>query len=180
MGSRFSHDWTDERLGLAKALWADGHSASQIAKQLGGVTRNAVIGKLNRAGLQRAPATAPSRAPRTQAKVFGATKVKLAKPRLKLAGNGAVIEEAEARAARAIPFADAFTPLPGTTPQPFTERAFNQCAWPVGGESADTLSCCAPIHARSWCKGHFLLGTQPMKKHQTAKAYERGLRRWAA
>src|SRR5580765_3467208 len=43
--------WTDERVELLKKLWLDGHSASQIAKQLGEVTRNAVIGKVHRLGL---------------------------------------------------------------------------------------------------------------------------------
>ncbi|MBN9009775.1 MAG: GcrA cell cycle regulator [Rhizobiales bacterium] len=38
--------WTDERVELPKKLWGDGLSASQIAAQLGGVTRNAVIGKV--------------------------------------------------------------------------------------------------------------------------------------
>src|SRR6201996_7827675 len=72
--------WTDERVELLKKLWLDGLSASQIAKQLGGVTRNAVIGKVHRLGLSgraapsqptrpvfkapRAPRPAPAPAPR--------------------------------------------------------------------------------------------------------------------
>ena len=40
--------WTDERVEQLKKLWADGLSASQIAAQIGGVTRNAVIGKVHR------------------------------------------------------------------------------------------------------------------------------------
>jgi len=43
--------WTDERVEKLKELWAEGLSASQIAKALGGVTRNAVIGKVHRLGL---------------------------------------------------------------------------------------------------------------------------------
>jgi GcrA cell cycle regulator len=43
--------WTDERVETLKKMWADGQSASQIAKELGGVTRNAVIGKVHRLGL---------------------------------------------------------------------------------------------------------------------------------
>jgi GcrA cell cycle regulator len=43
--------WTDERVELLKKLWQDGLSASQIAAELGGVTRNAVIGKVHRLGL---------------------------------------------------------------------------------------------------------------------------------
>ncbi len=43
--------WTEERVELLKKLWAEGKSASQIAKELGSVTRNAVIGKVHRLGL---------------------------------------------------------------------------------------------------------------------------------
>ena len=40
--------WTDERVSTLKKLWGDGHTAAEIAKRLGGVTRNAVIGKAHR------------------------------------------------------------------------------------------------------------------------------------
>ena len=43
--------WTDERVELLKKMWTEGQSASQIAKELGSVTRNAVIGKVHRLGL---------------------------------------------------------------------------------------------------------------------------------
>ncbi|MCJ2014438.1 GcrA family cell cycle regulator [Methylobacterium sp. J-076] len=43
--------WTEERVALLRRLWEDGQSASKIAAQLGGVTRNAVIGKVHRLGL---------------------------------------------------------------------------------------------------------------------------------
>lgn len=63
--------WTDERVETLKRMWNEGQSASQIAKELGGVTRNAVIGKVHRLGLsnrvggkddeeERAPAPAPA------------------------------------------------------------------------------------------------------------------------
>ena len=42
--------WTEERVEQLKALWTEGLSASQIARVLGGVTRNAVIGKVHRLG----------------------------------------------------------------------------------------------------------------------------------
>ena len=51
--------WTDERVERLKKLWADGLSASQIAGELGGITRNAVIGKVHRLGLS-GRAKAPS------------------------------------------------------------------------------------------------------------------------
>ena len=43
--------WTDERVETLKRMWNEGQSASQIAKELGSVTRNAVIGKVHRLGL---------------------------------------------------------------------------------------------------------------------------------
>lgn len=43
--------WTDERIETLTRMWSAGQSASQIAKELGGVTRNAVIGKVHRLGL---------------------------------------------------------------------------------------------------------------------------------
>src|SRR5512145_792177 len=55
--------WTDERVELLKKLWAEGLTASQIAARLGGVTRNAVVGKVHRLGLS-GRATCPRRIPR--------------------------------------------------------------------------------------------------------------------
>lgn len=55
--------WTEERVETLKKMWAEGQSASQIAKELGGVTRNAVIGKVHRLGLSNragSPAPAPA------------------------------------------------------------------------------------------------------------------------
>jgi GcrA cell cycle regulator len=69
--------WTDERVETLKKLWLDGLSASQIAKHLGGVTRNAVIGKVHRLGLSgRAAPSQPAdpvfKAPRPARPAAGA------------------------------------------------------------------------------------------------------------
>jgi len=55
--------WTDERVERLKTLWSEGLSASQIAAELGAVTRNAVIGKVHRLGLsgRSKPQVQPSR-----------------------------------------------------------------------------------------------------------------------
>ena len=72
--------WTDDRVATLTKLWADGLSASQIAKQLGGVTRNAVIGKVHRLGLSgRAKPSSPARkaaARKTASRASAATKPK--------------------------------------------------------------------------------------------------------
>ena len=52
--------WTDERIGRLKTMWADGSTASQIAEDLGGVSRNAVIGKAHRLGLESRPSPVKS------------------------------------------------------------------------------------------------------------------------
>src|SRR5207247_7634706 len=56
--------WTDERVEALKKLWTDGLSASQIAAELGGITRNAVIGKVHRLGLSGRAKSPSSTAPR--------------------------------------------------------------------------------------------------------------------
>ncbi len=59
--------WTDERVEKLQELWNEGMSAAQIAKALGGVTRNAVIGKVHRLGLSnRGPAQQPGKPPAEQ------------------------------------------------------------------------------------------------------------------
>ncbi|MEG4645473.1 GcrA family cell cycle regulator [Paracoccus sp. P2] len=60
--------WTDERVETLKRMWAEGQSASQIAKELGGVTRNAVIGKVHRLGLSNRAEEGADPAPEPVAK----------------------------------------------------------------------------------------------------------------
>ncbi|MEJ6478517.1 MAG: GcrA family cell cycle regulator [Octadecabacter sp.] len=71
--------WTDDRVETLKKMWGEGQSASQIAKELGGVTRNAVIGKVHRLGLSNR-AGSGGNAAKTAAKVDTKTKTP-AKPK---------------------------------------------------------------------------------------------------
>ena len=48
-------EWTEERVARLKGLWTEGRTASQIAAIIGDITRNAVIGKVHRLGLQGRP-----------------------------------------------------------------------------------------------------------------------------
>jgi len=75
--------WTDERVETLKRLWLDGLSASQIAKQLGGVTRNAVIGKVHRLGLSGRATTSRMKTHRPNRQRMAANNAKRAavKPR---------------------------------------------------------------------------------------------------
>lgn len=79
--------WTDERVEVLKKMWGEGQSASQIAKELGGVTRNAVIGKVHRLGLSNrnaastsADSTAKAKPVKAQPKVSAAAKPATPKP----------------------------------------------------------------------------------------------------
>jgi GcrA cell cycle regulator len=74
--------WTDERIDDLKAMWEKGMTASQIAESLGGVSRNAVIGKAHRLGLKSRPS--PVKAKDGKAKKKPATKAK-ATPKAKAA-----------------------------------------------------------------------------------------------
>ena len=60
--------WTDDRVETLKKMWGEGQSASQIAKELGGVTRNAVIGKVHRLGLSNRATAGAAAKPDAKAK----------------------------------------------------------------------------------------------------------------
>ena len=109
--------WTDERVELLKKMWAEGRSASQIAKELGAVTRNAVIGKVHRLGLSsrtgeaaasaEPPAAAPQPAPEASRKSPGPSRA--AEPEAE-----APAPEAEAPAKEAPAAPASVTPPPST------------------------------------------------------------------
>jgi len=66
-GSTTFMAWTDERIDQLKTMWEQGLTASQIAETLGGVTRNAVIGKAHRLGLQSRPSPVKPNDPEAKA-----------------------------------------------------------------------------------------------------------------
>jgi GcrA cell cycle regulator len=72
--------WTDERVEVLKKMWGEGQSASVIAKELGGVTRNAVIGKVHRLGLSnRVTSTTAKPATKEKAKTQAKAKPRRAR-----------------------------------------------------------------------------------------------------
>src|SRR3954447_5323828 len=123
--------WTDERVETLKKLWQEGHSASQIAKQLGGVTRNAVIGKVHRLGLSgRAAPSQPTRP------VFKAPRP--ARPVV-------AVQPVQRRALEAIAPAPAPRP-PAWIEEPGTATVLtlgaHMCKWPIGDPSTDSFTFC--------------------------------------
>lgn len=92
--------WSDERVEVLKKLWGEGQSASQIAKELGGVTRNAVIGKVHRLGLSNRtvagkPAAAAAKpAAKKAAKPTAKAPPKAAEPKAKSAAPATKVKPA--------------------------------------------------------------------------------------
>lgn len=127
--------WTDERIDLLRTLWTEGLSASQIADRLGGVTRNAVIGKAHRLGLSGRPSP-----------------VKAERP---AAANGASRPSKPALAAAIQASAPAVEPEPLTRPTllTITDR---MCKWPNGHPGEPDFHFCGrrtnPGH--SYCLEH--------------------------
>jgi GcrA cell cycle regulator len=108
--------WTDERIDKLKSLWGQGLTASQIADELGGVSRNAVIGKAHRLGLESRPSpvkgndeahAAPAATPVKEA--APAPKIEPPKPR------PVAVEPRPAPPPRPEPVA---TPIPATSAAP--------------------------------------------------------------
>lgn len=175
--------WTDERVETLKALWTQGLSTSQIAAQLGGITRNAVIGKVSRLGLAGRPKPAKPVAAGLSApavrtvrgqnaglnfgtRKFGA-KAKASKP-LIVASNA--VFEGPSREPRVVVSARAWQPLPGSTPRPWTERGHG-CRWPVDVAGADIQhSCCEPKGDDTiYCPDHRRLATSATQPARTPK-----------
>ncbi len=90
--------WTDERVETLKKMWGEGQSASQIAKELGGVTRNAVIGKVHRLGLSNragSGASAPAKPAAAKEKAPSKPAAPKAPPKAKAAPAKAAKKEEE-------------------------------------------------------------------------------------
>jgi GcrA cell cycle regulator len=102
----YKMSWTEERIERLKKMWHDGSTASQIADELGGVSRNAVIGKAHRLGLEQRPS--PVKA--------GEEKEKKTAPAPAPAASAPKPTKAETTAARA-EAASAPAPHPARTPQ---------------------------------------------------------------
>ena len=139
--------WTDDRVEMLKKLWGEGLSASQIAGRLGGVTRNAVIGKVHRLGLSGRATTPRSRPPRTRNRI--AAPKRTSKPRFAQTGNPALRSLYQGEGETYVsPVEEIVIPLEERkTLQDLTE---NCCRWPIGDpQNADFHFCNRPQSSRS-------------------------------
>lgn len=158
--------WTDERVEILKKLWAEGLSASQIANRLGGVTRNAVIGKVHRLGLSGRTTTSRVKAPRQRRR---------AAPRA-AGGGGAVAFRTHGNVAlKAYYEADPEAEMqvaPAPVEElviPIAERASiltlkeSMCRWPIGDPGDEDFHFCGrhSDHGTPYCEFHSRVAYQP-------------------
>jgi GcrA cell cycle regulator len=116
--------WTDERIDTLKTMWEAGQTASQIAEALGGVSRNAVIGKAHRLGLQSRPSPVTTK---EEARAAEAAPVAAPPPAPK-------VTPAPVRAAAPAP---APAPVPRPAPPPFATDSTPAAAAPAPAPTAD-------------------------------------------
>ena len=162
--------WTDERVETLKKLWLDGLSASQIAKQLGGVTRNAVIGKVHRLGLSgRAAPSQPTRpvfkAPRAPRPAPAPQQPRRVEPHAVVAAAPAPVYYPEE---------------PGSAT--VLTLGAHMCKWPIGDPATDGFSFCGRRTDVDgpYCASHARVAYQPQqtRKRSSASELARSLRRY--
>ena len=166
--------WTEDRVGALKKLWLEGQSASQIAKQLGGgVTRNAVIGKVHRLGLSgRAAPSQPARA------TFRPARPRPTQP-TQAPSAPRRIEAVQPRPTAPV----APTPVERAPEQPGTATVLtlgaHMCKWPIGDPSSRELSFCGRRASEGvYCVEHAQVAYQPAMKKNSSTELARSLRRY--
>lgn len=167
---RSENGWTDARIDYACQRWKDGASATEIAAEMGGATRNSVIGLVHRRGLAR-PATATQSAQRAAAarpslrrRQFNPVKVPLSPPPPEPAREP-VVEDI----------------LDGTCT--LVELNDARCRWPIGDPAGAETSFCGRRAGGEgpYCLAHHKVAYHPQKKRDRANAQAistRRLRGW--
>lgn len=151
--------WTDERVETLKKLWADGLSASQIAAELGGITRNAVIGKVHRLGLSGRAKTPAAAAPRPRKPRSHSQLLRVARPAVR--GNTALAHAFELEVEPEPELLDNVIPLGQR--RTLLELREDTCRWPIGDPgTADFFFCGGPaIAGLPYCAHHSRVAYQP-------------------
>ena len=167
--------WTDERVERLKELWTEGMTASQIASSLGGVSRNAVIGKVHRLGLSNRSGTGKDPEPEVEAeepvelkKKETATPKEAPVEELKTPAAEPEIEQSEQE--------DAVNPVLALAAE--VERSARKlsllelnertCKWPIGDPATDDFYFCGLPCAvdKPYCSAHVAVAYQPMSSRR--------------
>ena len=179
--------WTDERVEVLKKMWGEGQSASVIAKELGGVTRNAVIGKVHRLGLSnRVTSTTAKTSTARSAKVE--SKVKKAAPATtrKAVSSPENVRITPPAIRKIIPAGQPLPPQPSAneiSPEALAkvseiektakrislmELTEKTCKWPVGDPATEDFWFCglSVKVGKPYCEAHVGVAFQPMSSRR--------------
>ena len=145
--------WTDEKVAKLKELWGKGNTASQIAEIIGGISRNAVIGKAHRLNLS------------AKIKTRTATSNKNFENSL----NNGNTKQRKSRGSRfkSLIIEKDFEP---EKPKQLEELDENSCKWPIGHPDEENFYFCGRSSLKdfSYCKLHLLYAYQPKGKKDDA------------
>ncbi len=168
-----SHEWPEAHKEHAKAEWIAGRSADYVSKSLRAkfgaeakYSRSAVIGLcVTRLKLVR---NSPASLQTAKAKPPAPAKV------LKVGHGNVVFVQSPPVPPVSPARAEAWKPIAGSFPRPWTERPSNGCKWPLTVDGVEGMSCCEPVERRGYCGVHAQAAFAPTG---TAKELMRGLRR---
>ncbi|MHA1564655.1 MAG: GcrA family cell cycle regulator [Alphaproteobacteria bacterium] len=157
--------WTEERVMRLRELWTEGLSASQIAAQIGGITRNAVIGKAHRLGLEGRPSPIRSGGPRARprARVKPVVPQPAPRPGPGLSGVAVNLKKREAPLEPSLQIQATAKAIRGLSGGP-------SCAWPIGNPGEAEFHFCdrQAVEGRPYCDNHCSMAY--IRKDKTAAA----------
>ena len=141
--------WTDEKVAKLKELWGKGNTASQIAEIIGGISRNAVIGKAHRLNLSAKIKTRAATSSKNFDSSVDINKIKSRKGR-KSKFRSLLIDKN-------------FEP---ENPKQLEELDEKSCKWPIGHPDEKNFYFCGRSSLKdfSYCKLHLLYAYQPKRK----------------
>ena len=143
--------WTDEKVAKLKELWGKGNTASQIAEIIGGISRNAVIGKAHRLNLSAKIKTRSATSNENFENAIDIKNIKSKRGR-RSKFKSLIIEKD-------------FEP---ENPKQLEELDENSCKWPIGHPNEKSFYFCGRTSLKdfSYCKLHLLYAYQPKGKKE--------------
>jgi GcrA cell cycle regulator len=164
--------WTDERVELLKKLWAEGLSASQIAAELGSVTRNAVIGKVHRLGLSGRAKPAASGAPRPRKPRSSTQMLRVSRPAFR--GNTALAQLYEYELVHEPDLTENVIPIGQR--RTLMELSEATCRWPIGDPGTPEFFFCGgnSVTGLPYCHYHARIAYQPPGERRRDRRPGRG------